>query len=233
VLISADYSQIELRLAAHVAAVEPLKAAFRAGADIHALTASEVFGVPAQGMDRELRRRAKAINFGIIYGISAFGLANQLGVPQSEAADYIRAYFQRFPGIRDYMEREKAFARDKGYVETLFGRRCYIPGIKDPNQARRAGAERQAINAPLQGAAADIIKRAMRRVPGALAQAGLKARMLLQVHDELVFEAPEGEAQATAALVRDVMEGAGAPARELSVPLVVETGMARNWDDAH
>ncbi len=233
VLISADYSQIELRLAAHVAAVEPLKAAFRAGGDIHALTASEVFGVPVQGMDRELRRRAKAINFGIIYGISAFGLANQLGVPQSEAADYVRAYFQRFPGIRDYMEREKAFAREKGYVETLFGRRCYIPGIKDPNPARRAGAERQAINAPLQGAAADIIKRAMRRVPGALAQAGLKARMLLQVHDELVFEAPEGEATETAALVRGVMEGACAPARELSVPLVVETGMAGNWDDAH
>ncbi|HXQ50743.1 MAG TPA: DNA polymerase I [Stellaceae bacterium] len=232
-LISADYSQIELRLAAHVAEVEPLKLAFRAGADIHALTASEVFGVPEAGIDPNLRRRAKAINFGIIYGISAFGLSQQLGVPQSEASDYIKAYFQRFPGIRAYMERTKLEARDKGYVETLFGRRCYIVGIKDPNPARRAGAERQAINAPLQGAAADIIKRAMRRVPGALAKAGLKARMLLQVHDELVFEAPEGEAEATAALVKDVMEGACAPARELSVPLVVETGMARNWDEAH
>jgi len=233
VLISADYSQIELRLAAHVAAVEPLKEAFRAGADIHALTASEVFGVPVAGMDAAVRRRAKAINFGIIYGISAFGLAQQLGVPQGEAADYIRAYFQRFPGIRDYMERAKAEARAKGYVETLFGRRCYISGIKDTNPARRAGAERQAINAPLQGAAADIIKRAMRRVPGTLAAAGLKARMLLQVHDELVFEAPETEAEATAAAVKTVMEGACAPARELSVPLVVETGTARNWDDAH
>jgi DNA polymerase I len=233
VLISADYSQIELRLAAHVAAVEPLKEAFRAGADIHALTASEVFGVPVAGMDAMVRRRAKAINFGIIYGISAFGLAQQLGVPQSEASNYIRAYFQRFPGIRDYMERAKAEAREKGYVETLFGRRCYIPGIKDTNPARRAGAERQAINAPLQGAAADIIKRAMHRVPGALEAAGLKARMLLQVHDELVFEAPEAEAAATAATVKTVMEGACAPARALSVPLVVETGAARNWDDAH
>jgi DNA polymerase-1 len=233
VLISADYSQIELRLAAHVAAIEPLKDAFRAGADIHALTASEVFGVPVAGMDPMVRRRAKAINFGIIYGISAFGLAQQLSVPQGEAADYIRAYFQRFPGIRDYMERTKAEAREKGYVETLFGRRCYILGIKDANPARRAGAERQAINAPLQGAAADIIKRAMRRIPGALAAAGLTARMLLQVHDELVFEAPEAEADATAALAKSVMEEACAPARQLSVPLVVETGKARNWDEAH
>jgi DNA polymerase-1 len=185
------------------------------------------------GIDPNLRRRAKAINFGIIYGISAFGLASQLGIPNSEASDYIKAYFQRFPGIRDYMERAKAEAREKGYVETLFGRRCYIPGIKDANPARRAGAERQAINAPLQGAAADIIKRAMRRVPGALAAEGLKARMLLQVHDELVFEAPEAEAKTTAALVARVMEGAPHPARTLSVPLVVETGMARNWDEAH
>jgi DNA polymerase I len=233
VLISADYSQIELRLAAHVADVEALKAAFRAGADIHALTASEVFGVPVEGMDPLVRRRAKAINFGIIYGISAFGLGQQLGVPQGEAAEYIKAYFGRFPGIRDYMERTKGEARAKGYVETLFGRRCYITGIKDGNPARRAGAERQAINAPLQGAAADIIKRAMRRIPGALAQADLKARMLLQVHDELVFEAPEGEAKATARLVKEVMEHAASPARNLSVPLVVETGMAKNWDDAH
>jgi len=184
-------------------------------------------------MDPLVRRRAKAINFGIIYGISAFGLAQQLSVAQGEAADYIRAYFQRFPGIRAYMDRAKAEAREKGYVETLFGRRCYIPGIKDTNPARRAGAERQAINAPLQGAAADIIKRAMRRIPAALEKAGLKARMLLQVHDELVFEAPEGEADATAALVKSVMESAPLPAREISVPLVVETGAARNWDDAH
>jgi DNA polymerase-1 len=222
-----------LRLAAHVADVAALKEAFGNGADIHALTASEVFGVPVEGMDPAVRRRAKAINFGIIYGISAFGLGQQLSVPQGEAANYIRAYFERFPGIRAYMERAKAEAREKGYVETLFGRRCYIPGIKDANPARRAGAERQAINAPLQGAAADIIKRAMRRIPAALAQAGLQARMLLQVHDELVFEAPEAEAEATAMLVKSLMEQAPAPARELSVPLVVETGMARNWDEAH
>ncbi|HUB95609.1 MAG TPA: DNA polymerase I [Stellaceae bacterium] len=232
-LISADYSQIEMRLAAHVADIGPLKDAFRTGADIHAMTAGEVFGVPVAGIDPNLRRRAKAINFGIIYGISAFGLASQLGIAQGEAADYIKRYFQRFPGIRDYMERAKAEAREKGFVETLFGRRCYIPGIRDGNPARRAGAERQAINAPLQGAAADIIKRAMRRVPGALAAKGLKARMLLQVHDELVFEAPEDEAKATADIVARVMEGAPNPARELSVPLVVETGMARNWDEAH
>jgi len=232
-LISADYSQIELRLAAHVAGVEPLKEAFRRGLDIHALTASEVFGVPVKGMDPAIRRRAKAINFGILYGISAFGLGNQIDVGQAEAAQYIKAYFERFPGIRDYMERTKEFAREHGYVETLFGRRCYLTGIKDTNQARRAFSERAAINAPLQGAAADIIKRAMRRVPPALAEAGLKARMLLQVHDELVLEAPEAEAALAAALVKEVMEGAHLPAVELSVPLVVETGMARHWDEAH
>ena len=232
-LISADYSQIELRLAAHVADETALKEAFRRGDDIHALTAAEVFGVPLKDMDPAIRRRAKAINFGIIYGISAFGLASQIDVPQSEAALYIKAYFQRFPGIRDYMERTKQEAREQGYVETLFGRRCYIPGIKDANPARRGFSERAAINAPLQGAAADIIKRAMRRVPPALEKAGLKARMLLQVHDELVFEAPEKEAKATAALVKEVMEGAALPAADISVPLVVETGMALHWDAAH
>jgi DNA polymerase-1 len=232
-LVSADYSQIELRLAAHVADIEALKAAFRAGVDIHALTASEVFGVPVDGMEPAVRRRAKAINFGIIYGISAFGLAQQLGVPQAEAADYIKAYFARFPGIRAYMERTKAEARERGYVETLFGRRCYVPGIKDTNPARRAFAERQAINAPLQGSAADIIKRAMRRIPGALAAAGLEARMLLQVHDELVFEAPEHEAEAVARIAKEVMEKACAPVATLRVPLVVETGAAANWEEAH
>jgi DNA polymerase-1 len=232
-LLSADYSQIELRLAAHVAEVTELKAAFQAGHDIHALTASEVFGVPLDQMDVLTRRRAKAINFGIIYGISAFGLGNQIGVPQGEAAQFIRAYFERFPGIRTYMERIKAEARRSGFVETIFGRKCFIPGIRDPNPARRAGAERQAINAPLQGSAADIIKRAMGRLPAALAAAGLKARMLLQVHDELLFETPEAEVEATAALVRTVMEGACAPRLELSVPLVVETGSAQSWDEAH
>jgi DNA polymerase-1 len=232
-LLSADYSQIELRLAAHVADIAELKRAFQAGQDIHALTASEVFGVPLDKMDPQTRRRAKAINFGIIYGISAFGLGNQIGVPQSEAADYIRAYFDRFPGIRAYMERIKADARRAGYVETIFGRKCFIPGIRDANPARRMGAERQAINAPLQGSAADIIKRAMGRLPAALDQAGLSARMLLQVHDELLFEVPEGEVEATARLVKDVMEGACAPRCELSVPLVVETGWATSWDQAH
>ncbi len=232
-LVSADYSQIELRLAAHVANIAALKEAFRAGADIHAMTASEVFGVPLAQMDAETRRRAKAINFGIIYGISAFGLGQQLGVPQGEAADYIKRYFQRFPGIRDYMEQMKQRAREQGYVETLFGRRVHIPGIKDTNPARRGFSERAAINAPLQGTAADIIKRAMRRIPPALAAAGLTARMLLQVHDELVFEVPEREVEATRLLAKEVMEGACAPVISLSVPLVVETGAARNWDEAH
>jgi DNA polymerase-1 len=233
VLISADYSQIELRLAAHVAGIDALKEAFLAGADIHAMTASEVFGVPMAKMDAETRRRAKAINFGIIYGISGFGLAAQLGIPQGEASDYIKRYFLRFPGIRDYMERMKQFARDNGYVETIFGRRVHVPGIKDTNPARRNFSERAAINAPLQGSAADIIKRAMRRIPPALEKAGLKARMLLQVHDELVFEASEAEADAVRKLAKDVMEGACAPVLSLSVPLVVETGAAKNWDEAH
>ena len=232
-LISADYSQIELRLAAHVASIDALKDAFRAGADIHAMTASEVFGVPMAKMDPETRRRAKAINFGIIYGISAFGLGNQLGVPQGEAAEYIKKYFQRFPGIRDYMERMKQFAREHGYVETIFGRRVHIPGIKDGNVSRRSFSERAAINAPLQGSAADIIKRAMKRIPPALDAAGLKARMLLQVHDELVFEAPDREVEALKKLAKDVMERACAPVLSLSVPLVVETGAAANWDEAH
>ncbi len=232
-LLSADYSQIELRLAAHVADVPELKQAFRDGVDIHALTASQVFGVPLAEMDANTRRRAKAINFGIIYGISAFGLGAQIGVPQAEAGAYIRAYFERFPAIRAYMERIKTDCRRTGYVETIFGRRCFISGIRDANPARRAGAERQAINAPLQGSAADIIKRAMGRIPTALAGTGLKARMLLQVHDELLFEVPESEADDTARVVKGVMEGACAPRCELSVPLVVETGKGQNWDEAH
>jgi DNA polymerase-1 len=232
-LLSADYSQIELRLAAHVADISALKEAFRAGQDIHAMTASEVFGVPVEGMDKEVRRRAKAINFGIIYGISAFGLAQQLSIPQGEASDYIKAYFARFPGIRDYMDRTKAFCREHGYVTTIFGRKCHLPGIKDSNPARRAFSERAAINAPLQGAAADIIKRAMIRLPTRLAAEGLSARMLLQVHDELVFEMPEGEVERAAPIIREVMEGAASPVVTLEVPLVVETGWATSWDAAH
>jgi DNA polymerase I len=233
VLISADYSQIELRLLAHVGDIPQLKRAFAEGLDIHALTASEMFDTPVEGMDPMVRRRAKAINFGIIYGISAFGLARQLSIPQGEAKSYIETYFERFPGIRAYMDQMKAFARTNGYVETVFGRRCWLPGMKAGSAAERSFAERQAINAPLQGAAADIIKRAMIRLPGALAHAGLGARMLLQVHDELVFEAPESEAEETCALVARVMERAALPARALSVPLVVEARAASNWADAH
>jgi DNA polymerase-1 len=229
VLVSADYSQIELRLLADVADIAPLRDAFQHGQDIHARTASEVFGIPLAQMDGVTRRRAKAINFGIIYGISAFGLARQLGIEPGEARTYIEAYFTRYPGIRDYMERTKEEARIHGYVLTPFGRRCWIPGIADRNMARRAGAERQAINAPLQGGAADIIKRAMVRFPAALQASGLTARMLLQVHDELLFEAPEAEAAELAALAKRVMEGAAV----LSVPLVVETGTGKSWSEAH
>jgi len=228
-LVSADYSQIELRLLAHVADIPALRESFARGEDIHARTASEVFGIPMAGMDPMTRRRAKAINFGIIYGISAFGLARQLGITPGEARTYIDAYFVRYPGIRAYMERTKEEARISGYVTTPFGRRCWVPGIADKKPALRGYAERQAINAPLQGGAADIIKRAMVRLPKALREAGLKARLLLQVHDELLFEAPEDEALALTSLARRVMESAAT----LSVPLVVETGAGRTWADAH
>jgi DNA polymerase-1 len=233
VLISADYSQIELRLLAHVGDIPQLKEAFRRGLDIHAMTASEMFGVPVEGMPGEIRRRAKAINFGIVYGISAFGLANQLGIEQSEAGAYIKTYFERFPGIRDYMNQARAFVREHGYVQTIFGRKVHIPAIRGRSPAERSFGERAAINAPLQGAAADIIRRAMARMPAALAEAGLSARMLLQVHDELVFEAPEAEAEATCAVAKRVMETAAEPAVDLSVPLVVEARAAANWDEAH
>ncbi len=229
VLVSADYSQIELRLLAHVADIAPLREAFATGQDIHARTASEVFGIPLAQMDGVTRRRAKAINFGIIYGISAFGLARQLGIEAGEAKSYIDAYFQRYPGIRDYMERTKEEARINGYVLTPFGRRCWIPGIADRNMAKRAGAERQAINAPLQGGGADIMKRAMVRLPAALREAALSARLLLTVHDELLFEAHADEAEALAGVARRVMEGAAT----LSVPLVVETGVGASWGEAH
>jgi len=233
VLISADYSQIELRLLAHIGDIAELKRAFRAGLDIHAATASEMFGVPVEGMPAETRRRAKAINFGIVYGISAFGLANQLGIDQGEAAAYIKTYFERFPGIRAYMDRTKAEVREAGFVSTLFGRRIHIPAIHSKSNAERQFGERAAINAPIQGAAADIIRRAMMRMPGALTDAGLKTRMLLQVHDELVFEAPEAEVDRALPLIRRVMETAAEPAAALTVPLVVEARAAANWDDAH
>ncbi|HEX5775849.1 MAG TPA: DNA polymerase I, partial [Caulobacteraceae bacterium] len=212
VLISADYSQIELRLLAHIGDIPQLKRAFQQDLDIHAMTASEMFGVPIEGMPAEVRRRAKAINFGIVYGISAFGLANQLNIPQDEAGAYIKTYFERFPGIRAYMDRMRQTVRAQGFVTTLFGRRINIPDIRGKSVGSRQFAERAAINAPIQGAAADIIRRAMIRMPGALRDAGLSARMLLQVHDELVFEASETEAEETCRVARTVMERAAEPA---------------------
>ena len=232
-LISADYSQIELRVLAHVADIPQLKKAFADGLDIHAMTASEMFGTPIAGMDPMVRRRAKAINFGIIYGISAFGLANQLSIGREEAGEYIRTYFKRFPGIRDFMESTKKAARDQGYVETIFGRRMHFPRIKSPNASERAFLERAAINAPIQGAAADIIRRAMIRMHGALAEAGLKTRMLLQVHDELIFEAEDDDVSATMVAVKRVMIAAPEPAVKLSVPLQVDARAAKNWEEAH
>lgn len=228
-LIAADYSQIELRLLADVAKLDSLRQAFFDGIDIHALTASQVFGVPIDGMDPMVRRRAKAINFGIIYGISAFGLARQLSIGRAEAAAYIEAYFEKYPGIKDYMERTKEEARAQGYVTTLFGRRCYLRGIKDKNPNVRGFSERAAINAPIQGGAADIIKRAMIRLPTALGGAGLETTMLLQVHDELIFEAPLAEVDQAREIIRHVMEGAAS----LSVPLVVDIGQGESWTEAH
>ena len=232
-LISADYSQIELRLVAHVAGEESMIAAFHKGVDIHAQTAAEVFNVPLETMDAETRRRAKAINFGIIYGISGFGLARQLSIPQGEARDYIKAYFERFPGIRAYMDEAKQFAKVNHYVETLFGRRIHIPQIEDKNQAVRAFAERQAINAPIQGSAADIIKRAMIRLPAALRGENIDADMLLQVHDELIFEVPEDQTDKAVAAITRIMEEAAAPVLSLKVPLVAEAGIADSWAEAH
>jgi DNA polymerase-1 len=232
-LASADYSQIELRLLAAIADIEPLKKAFREGLDIHAMTASEMFGVPVKDMPAEVRRRAKAINFGIIYGISAFGLANQLGIAREEAGAYIKKYFERFPGIRDYMEETKAFCKRNGYVLTLFGRKCHYPDIVNPNASIRAFNERAAINARLQGTAADIIRRAMARMDAALAKEKLAAQMLLQVHDELVFELPDEEVERTLPVVKKVMEHAPLPALDLSVPLAVDARAADNWDEAH
>lgn len=233
VLLSADYSQIELRLLAHVADIPSLRQAFQDGVDIHAMTASEMFGVPVKGMDPMVRRNAKAINFGIIYGISGFGLARQLSIPREEAAAYIKKYFQKFPGIQDYMEQYRAFGREHGYVETIFGRKVWLPQIKSPNGAERSFGERQAINAPLQGSAADIIKRAMIRMPKALQDAGLKAKMLLQVHDELVFECPEKEAKKLAEVATKVMSSAPHPVVQMKVPLVVEAKSAKSWAEAH
>lgn len=234
-LVSADYSQIELRVLAHVAEIPQLTKAFEDGIDIHAMTASEMFGVPVEGMPADVRRRAKAINFGIIYGISAFGLANQLSIERSEAGDYIKKYFERFPGIRDYMDSTKAKAREDGYVETIFGRRINYPDIKSSNPSVRAFNERAAINAPIQGSAADVIRRAMVQMEPALEKAGLKerVRMLLQVHDELIFEVEDADVDKAIPVITSVMENATMPALSMRVPLKVDARAANNWDEAH
>ncbi len=235
-LVSLDYSQIELRLLAQIADIDPLRQAFIAGADIHKTTASEVFGIAPDQLTAEHRRRAKAVNFGIIYGMSAFGLAKQIQVSQKEAKEFIDRYFARFPGIRDYMSAMSEFCQLNGYVETLFGRRIHIPAIHDSNQARVGGARRQAINAPIQGSVADIIKRAMWQIPPALQQAGLDAgqvRMLLQVHDELIFEIKEDALDRAIPLLQGLMERAAIPMLSLTLPLKVDCGIADNWAEAH
>ena len=219
---------------AHIADIPQLKKAFAEGLDIHAMTASEMFGVPIKDMPSEVRRRAKAINFGIIYGISAFGLANQLSISREEAGAYIKTYFVRFPGIRDYMDVTKKFAHEHGFVETIFGRRIHYPEINTKNPSMRGFLERAAINAPIQGSAADVIRRAMIRMPNAIASAGLtSARMLLQVHDELIFEVKDAQVEETIKVVRQVMEKSADPAVQLSVPLQVDAKAAANWDEAH
>ncbi len=229
-LLSVDYSQVELRLAAELGNIKALKQAFHDGIDIHAATASQVFGVPLKEMTPDIRRQAKAINFGIIYGISGFGLAKQLGIPQREAADYIKKYLARFPELKKFMDDAKEYARKHGYVKTFYGRKCFVRGINDKNAGIRNFAERQAINAPLQGTAADIMKRAMIAIKPALTEAGLNAKMLLQVHDELLFEVPLAEKDKTEALVKKIMESAGSG---IGVPLAVEAGWGDNWAEAH
>ena len=229
-LISLDYSQIELRILAHIADIDTLKQAFREGQDIHAMTASEMFDVPLDEMTSDIRRQAKAINFGVIYGISGFGLARNLRIPRSEAQGFIDRYFERFPGIRTYMDDTVAFAKEHGHVETLFGRKIHTTEISA--KGPKAGfAKRAAINAPIQGTAADIIRRAMIRMPDAIE--GLPAKMLLQVHDELIFEVEEGSEDALIAAARDTMEGAAEPVIKLDVPLTVDAGQGKNWAEAH
>jgi len=229
VLLSADYSQIELRLVAEMAGIESLKSAFISGEDIHARTASEVFGIKLEEVTPDIRRKAKAINFGIIYGISGFGLAKQLDCSISEAAAYIKTYMERFPELENFMESLKTEARQKGYVKTKFGRKCVIAGIADKNPARRNFAERQAINAPLQGTAADLIKMAMIRLDNRIESENLPLKMLLQVHDELILEVPEGKAEEMAALVKREMEQVA----RFSIPLSAEAGWSKNWAEAH
>ena len=229
-LVSLDYSQIELRILAHIANIDALKQAFLEGQDIHAATASEMFNVPLEEMTPEVRRQAKAINFGVIYGISGFGLARNLRIPRDEAQGFIDRYFERFPGIRTYMDETVAFAKENGFVQTLFGRKIHTPEIN--NRGPHAGfAKRAAINAPIQGTAADVIRRAMVRMPERISD--LPARMLLQVHDELLFEVEDGAVDDLISVARDVMENAAMPAVDLSVPLTVDAGQGANWAEAH
>ncbi|MCB9997318.1 MAG: DNA polymerase I, partial [Rhodospirillales bacterium] len=233
-LLSVDYSQVELRLAAEMAGVEALKTAFKDGVDIHTLTASQVFDIPLDQVDSETRRRAKAVNFGIIYGISGWGLAKQLGCEPGDASAFIKRYLARFPEIQDYMEAKKDEARAQGFVTTLYGRKCFTPNINAKIPAQRGGSERAAINAPLQGTAADIMKIAMAKMPQALHKKGLHARMLLQVHDELIFEVPKDELEATSELAREIMEKAWKiMGVDISVPLIAEAGSGHSWADAH
>ena len=230
ILLSLDYSQIELRILAQIAELDALKEAFFQGQDIHALTASQMFDVPLEGMDPMIRRQAKAINFGIIYGISGYGLARNLRIPRKEAQSFIDKYFERFPGIKDYMESTVNFAKENGYVETLFGRRIHTPEIN--TRGPQAGfSKRAAINAPIQGTAADVIRRAMIRMPEAIA--GLPAKMLLQVHDELLFEVSRDAVDETILVVKEIMENAAMPAIKMDVPLIVDAGQGRNWAEAH
>ncbi len=229
VIVSADYSQIELRIMAHISEDPGLLRAFGEGIDVHRATASEVFGVPVSEVSSEHRRYAKTINFGLIYGMGVFGLASSLGIEQKAAKDYIDRYFTRFASVRDYMERTKEFARTNGYVETLFGRRIYLPEIMGGNGPRKAGAERQAINAPMQGTAADLIKLAMCAVQSSLDAASAKTCIVMQVHDELVFEVPQEELDWIKAEVPKRMAGVA----ELKVALLAEVGIGPNWDEAH
>ena len=228
-LLAADYSQIELRIMAHLSGDEGLKQAFESGEDIHRATAAEVFGVALAEVSDDERRSAKAINFGLIYGMSAFGLGRQLGIPRREAQDYVDLYFARYPGVKRFMDETRELARDRGYVETVFGRRLYLPEIKSGNPARRQYAERTAINAPMQGTAADIIKRAMITLHGWLEDGGAQARMIMQVHDELVFEVHKDSVSDVQAVVVEQMEAAA----QLSVPLKADVGVGKNWDEAH
>jgi DNA polymerase-1 len=228
-LIAADYSQIELRIMAHLSNDDGLLNAFAQGLDVHRATAAEVFGVPLDGVTSEMRRSAKAINFGLIYGMSAFGLAKQLHVGRNEAQQYIDRYFERYPGVQRYMNEIRARAHEQGYVETIFGRRLYLPEINAKNKNLQQAAERTAINAPMQGTAADIIKRAMILVDGWLNESSLDAKMIMQVHDELVLEVAENQV----AKVTDGLLARMSSAADLKVPLLVEAGVGNNWDEAH